>query len=192
MSRSRSPLRTSALLLAVTLATGGCGGDDEPAECGAGDAPAEALVLAGAGLEVRYGGFIAGPNNDCPDPTDPDAPTSLTIVGTQVGGEAPLTLCVRRPDRFTTAPADLATGAVIEDVAGSAGDCTLELDRSMAATGTLTATGLCLDGVEPSAFALEVSAEVSVIRTCGGVEDALRLTLAGRVAVEPLPPSTAR
>jgi hypothetical protein len=189
MSRSRSPLRTSALLIAVAVATGGCGGDDEPsAECGAGDAPAEALVLAGSGVEVRYGGFVAGPNNDCPDPADPEAPTSMTIVGTQVGGEAPLTLCVRRPDRFTTAPADLATGAVIEDVAGSVGDCTLELDRSMAATGTLTAIGLCLDGVEPSAFALAISAEVSVIRTCGGVEEPLRLTLGGRVAVAPLPP----
>jgi hypothetical protein len=189
MSRSRSPLRTSACLLALVAV--GCGGDDEPSpECGSGDAPVEALVLAGSGVEVRYGTFIAGPNNDCPDPTDPDAPTSLTIVGTQVGGEAPLTLCVRRPDRFTSSPVDLATGAVIEDVAGSAGDCTLELDRSTPATGTLTASGLCLDGVEPSAFALEVAGEVSVIRTCGGIEETLRLTLSGRVAVAPLPPSS--
>jgi hypothetical protein len=186
MSRSRFPSRTSALLL---IAVAACGGDDDGTVCGAGDAPAEALVLSGAGVEVRYGAFVAGPNNDCPDPDDPTPPTSLTIVGTQIGTAFPLTLCVRRPDDFAGAEVDLATGAVIEDVGATVGDCSLRLDRATPATGTLGAGGLCLSGDEPSAFALEVSGEVSVIRTCAGVEESLRLTLSGRVAVQPLPPS---
>lgn len=185
-SPSHSP--TSALAgAALALAVPACGNGDDRV-CGPGDAPAEAITLTGSELDVRYGGFVAGPNNDCPDPDDPDAPTSLTIVGTQVGTEFPLTLCVRRPDRLADAPAQLGAGVVIEDVGADTGGCTLRLDRQGAApTGTLTATGLCDDGADAAGFAMALAGEVSVIRTCGDVSESLRVTLSGRVAVAAQP-----
>jgi hypothetical protein len=169
-------------VLAATVVA--CGGDDDPAVCGAGDAPADGVTASGGGVEIRYAAFTAGPNNDCPVA---DAPTSLTIVGIQVGTEAPLTLCIPRPDRWADAPADLRDEVQIENVSGVLGECSIRLDRTVDASGTVTATGLCFDGVEPSAFALDIAGEVGVTRTCGTTTDSLRLTLAGRVAVAPLP-----
>jgi len=181
MHRSRFPFTTS---LAAIVVLGACsGGDDET--CGPGDAPAAGITAeVEAGSSVVYGDFVAGPNNDCPDPSDPSAPTSLTIVGTQTGQAFPLTLCVRRPDRFGATPAALGTDIVIEDVGAVVGDCQIRLDRQGAApSGTATATGLCDRGTNAAGFALELSGAVSVIRTCGTVSTPLRLTLSGRTAV---------
>ena len=182
MSRSRFQSSTSALVLVGLLAA--CsddGGDD--VTCGPGDAPADGITLTGDGIEVRYQALRAGPNNDCPD-SDPSAPTSMTIVGTQTDSGAPLVLCVSRPDRWGNTATPLGTAIVVEDADGVAGGCTLNTSKDTAApTGTARAEGYCGDGLDPAGFALVIDAEVAVTVRCGDAEQTRRLRLTGRAAV---------
>jgi hypothetical protein len=182
MYRSRSRSCTSLLLVALAACSDG-GGDDEGVVCGTGGAPADGITLTGEGIEVRYQGFLAGPNNDCPD-TDPSAPTSMTIVGTQADSGAALVLCVSRPDRFGNQATPLGTAIIVEDADGVAGGCTLNASKDTAApTGTARAEGYCDDGKNAAGFALVIDAEVNVAVRCGDAEQTRRLRISGRAAV---------
>jgi hypothetical protein len=170
------------VLVALAACSDDDGGDDGGV-CGPGDAPADGITLTGEGIEVRYQGFLAGPNNDCPD-SDPSAPTSMTIVGTQADSGAALVLCVPRPDRFGNQATPLGTAIVVEDADGVAGGCTLNASKDTAApTGNARAEGYCDDGKDPAGFALVIDAEVDVAVRCGDAEQTRRLRVAGRAAV---------
>lgn len=176
----------SRFLLATSVLASGCGGDDS---CGPDGAPAVGLVASGGGATLTFGGLHAGANGDCPVAGAPTG-SSLTIAGTQSDGTGLVTLCVPRPDLL----ADQAQGVtvdranpqgvvVLEDVTGGASNCTYAIDRTAAATGTLSATGLCGGGVDPAGFAAVVDASLTLKRTCGATVDSVVVTLRGRVAV---------
>lgn len=172
-------------LAAITGLAAGCSSEDE--RCGPEGAPAGDLVVAdtaGAGVTLRYANLAARANNDCPDPAAPAGVISLTLSATAVGGTAPLTFCVPRPDLLTGARA-LATDVQVIDVIGADATCTYRQLRTSTASGTVTATGVCNNGRDPAGFALDFAGAVTLERTCGATKDTLPATLTGKVAVLP-------
>ena len=175
-------------LAAFALALAACSSEEE--RCGPEGAPAGDIVVAdttGAGVTLRYFGLRARANNDCPDPAAPAGVVSMTLSATAVGGTAPLTFCVPRPDLLTR-PRALGTEIQVIDVIGADASCTYRQLRDSVPAGTATATGVCDNGRDPAGFALNFAGEITLERTCGAVKDTLRATLTGKVAV--LPSST--
>jgi hypothetical protein len=181
MSRSRFLFATS---LALT-ACGGGGGD-----CGPGGAPSTGLVATTAdhAATLTFGGLHAGLNNDCPASDAPSGVISLTVQGTQTDGTGFVTLCIARPDLLARQAQDLALDVAgaptrLIDASGTSNNCSLQIDTTQPATGTVSASGLCDDGGDPAGFALVVDGALHLQRTCNTTVDSLAVTLRGRVAV---------
>jgi hypothetical protein len=188
----------SRFLFSISLAAAGaagCGGGsgavdggvDHAASCGPGDAPQVGVVASGTGVTINYGALSGSPNRDCPDAAAPDGVISLSIMGTQSGGSGLITLCIGRPDLLAkqalSLGAEPAAQVHVIDLNGSAGTCTLTIDRSTPPTGTATSTGMCGNGGDPAGFALVLDATMTLTRTCGSTVDSVPVTLRGRVAV---------
>jgi len=183
--RSRSRISAGTAVLGGLLAAG-CG--DSADSCGPGGAPATGLVANRDAVTLTYGNLVAGRNNDCPASDAPAGVISLTIHGTQSDGSGQLTLCIARPDLLAKQAQALGgdvagTPVRVIDIAGTATNCSFDLDRSQPVTGSATASGLCGDGVDPAGFALVLDGALALTRTCGQAVDSLSVTLRGRVAV---------
>jgi hypothetical protein len=179
----------SRFLLAISLALlVAC--DDDAQTCGPEAAPAE-LTASGA-VELVYGVFEGGLNNDCPDSAAPEGVVSMTIAGKQVGATVNrfFTLCVPRPDRLADGlalgvnqiPADPQQIQII-DAQGEADGCTFAFDDTTPPTGTATTTGLCDNGANPAGFALTIDGTYTMQRTCNATIDTVTVTVNGTVAV---------
>jgi len=178
-SRSHIEVRIAAALGLAALAC--CGGDDK---CGPGTAAADGLSLAGTGVDVKYAGLVASPNNDCPAVGAPGDVTSVTVSGTQVGSSFSVTLCIPRPDLLASTPGTLGTDVKIIDMGANIGNgCTLARSATGTPTGTVVASGLCGAGKNAAGFALTFDGVVPIKRTCNGTTDVLDLALTGTVAV---------
>jgi hypothetical protein len=166
----------------------GCGGGGADS-CGPGGAPDSGLVASGGGLTLTYGQLRGSPNRDCPSPGAPSSVISLTIAGmqTDAGSSGLITLCIGRPDLLAGQPlalgAESSTDVHVVDLNGTAGGCTLTVDRGSTPGGTVSATGLCGNGSDAAGFALVIDATVALTRTCGSTVDTVPVTLRGRVAV---------
>jgi hypothetical protein len=180
MSRSRY-LSAISGLIALALGSACCGGDT----CGPGSAAPDGLELAGTGIDVHYSGLLSSSNHDCPDPNAPAGATSVTISGAQTTSTFPVVFCVPRNDLLGVQGLTLGTDVKIIDLtADIGGGCTLSLGTTPAATGTVTATGVCGDGADHAGFAMTFeNGTVPVKRTCGAQVDMLTLALTGTVAV---------
>jgi hypothetical protein len=114
---------------------------------------------------------------------------SLSIHGTETdaGASGLITLCIGRPDLLASQPlalgAEPTTDVHVVDLSGTAGGCTLTVDRSQPPGGTASASGLCGNGGDPAGFALVLDATLTLTRTCGATVDTVPVTLRGRVAV---------
>jgi hypothetical protein len=179
-------VKTLLLVIALAVLAAGCPGDDS---CGPGDAAGDGLTVTGSGVDLRYHAMVASPNNDCPDLTAPAGVVSLTITATQVNGADSFQLCIPRPDLFTSdlpltfeQPTHGATAEVV-DVNAAAGGCTFAQNTATAPTGSARAEGICENGDDPAGFALLITGQVSVDRTCGPTVDTLRLDVAGTISV---------
>lgn len=186
MSHSRFLSTTSLVVVAGTAAITGCSDDT----CGPGGAPDTGLVAGGDAVTLTYGHLTGGLNNDCPASDAPAGVISLSIQGRLTDGAGLVTLCVARPDRLATGAQALGLnvpGAEVRivDLSGSANSCTFTIDRSQPAIGTATSSGLCGNGSDAAGFALVLDGALSLIRSCGTVDDSIRVTLHGRVAVAP-------
>lgn len=181
--------RAIALGLVVGIAVAGCSSGDD--SCGPAVSAGEVVVAqldsgAGSGVTLRFSQLRARPNNDCPAADAPAGVVSLTISGVAVGGTAPFTLCVARPDLLLEGARTLgATGAQVEvvDVVSSDGTCTYRQQRASQPSGTVTASGVCDSGRDAAGFSLTFAGEVSVERTCGAAVDVLRMSITGEVPV---------
>jgi len=163
--------------------------------CGAGDAPATGIVVAGDGDSFTYGDFAAGANNDCPAADAPGGVVSLTVFGAQSdpAGAAFVTLCLPRPDLIEAGIAyDLSPDVqpvpasdrvqLIDVDADHADDCTWSL--AGAPTGTASFEGLCAGGTDPAGFALTLDGAATVTVACPAMPDReVEVTLTGTVAV---------
>ncbi len=186
-------LRSSLLLClsstSLVLGGGGCS-DDAQTQCGPGDAPPDGLTATISPTSFAYGGLSSLPANDCPDPDDPNAPTSITIEGTEVGGGGLFTVCIVRPDLMNR-ELSLGTGIVagdleLVDITGTADGCTyaLLLSPTDLPTGTASVSGGCANGTNPEGFALTLDAMVPMERTCTGMPaERVVARIAGTVAV---------
>jgi hypothetical protein len=180
----------SRFLLATSVLAAGCGDDGD--RCGPAGAPGTGLVASGTATTLTFGGLHAGANGDCPAAGAPTGLSSLTIAGSQTDGTGFVTMCVPRPDLLadqaqtvTVDRANTQGTVILEDVTGGANNCTYAIDRTQPATGTLSASGLCGDGIDPAGFAAVVDASLTLKRTCGATVDSVAITLRGRVAVSP-------
>jgi hypothetical protein len=187
MSRLRSRSHISVIAGFGAVLAAGCG--DSADSCGPGGAPGTGLVASRDAVTLTYGDLGAGRNNDCPASDAPAGVISLTIHGTQTDGSGQLTLCVARPDLLAKQAQALGgdvagTPVRVIDIAGSATNCSFDLDRSQPVTGTATSSGLCGNGTDPAGFALVIDGALSLTRTCGATVDSLSVTLRGRVAVD--------
>jgi hypothetical protein len=198
-SRSNTSLIVASILgslvAAGTAVLGGCSGDDS---CGPSDAPATGLVATNGSTTdpatMTFGNLTGGLNGDCPDPSAPSGVTSLTLQGTQTdsGATGFVTICISRPDLLTKQAQTLgldASGApaLLIDVTGNAANCNLSIDRTVAASGTITADGLCSNGADAAGFAVAVDGTLSLTRMCATKTDSIAVTLKGRVAVTSQP-----
>lgn len=189
MTRTLTRTILAAALASAAPLLGGCGDDDA---CGPADAPAAGVELSTEAAPLVFGGFTSSPNNDCPPSPDATA-TSLTIEGFQQGGGAGdgLLFCVPRPDEAEAgAPVELTLDAAdttrvqVVDAFATDGDCTLRLDRARAVAGTVTFSGMCEAGTDAAGYALELDAQLPMLRTCGDQDPApVSAELTGRVAV---------
>ncbi len=144
----------------------GCSDDDS---CGPGDEEAPGVTVA----TITFGNFAASANNDCP-PTAGQHPTSVTVQGEQVSPEVPgqfLVLCLPRPDLIDDQPVSFTDGERLElvDLFGQDGDgCTIGFDDS-AEPGSAAASfsGFCDNGTNEAGFALTLSGNLPIARTCG-------------------------
>lgn len=175
-------------LFVTSLALAGCSGSGD--SCGTSGAPSTGLVATNAdsSATLTFGDLHAGLNNDCPAAGAPTGVTSLTVQGTQTGAQGFITLCISRPDLLAQKPQDLglngsAAAAELVDTTGTANNCSLAIDTSQPAAGTVSADGLCQDGGDPAGFALIVDATLHLARTCNTAVDSIAVTLRGRVAV---------
>ena len=188
LSRFRSSTSLASLLVVgLPLAAAGCGGGGD--SCGPGGAPASGLAATGGGVALTYGQLRGSPNRDCPSPGAPSSVISLTIAGmqTDAGSSGLITLCIGRPDLLADQPlalgAEPATDVHVVDLNGTAGGCTLTVDRSHPPAGTASSTGLCGNGGDAAGFALVIDATLTLTRTCGTTVDTVPVALHGRVAV---------
>jgi hypothetical protein len=186
MSHSRFPSATSlAAAGALAGALAGCGGGDDA--CGTGGASDIGLIADSSAVILTYGHLTGGLNNDCPAADAPSGVISMSIEGTQQGGEGRITLCIGRPDllgmQSLALGVDAAAPVRVIDLAGSLNNCTYTIDRAQPVVGTSHASGLCDNGKDPSGFALVTDASLSLTRTCGTVVDSTPVILHGRVAV---------
>ena len=133
---------------------------------------------------LTYGNLSAGANNDCPDPMAPTGVVSLTIDGTQVDAAAIITLCVSRPDQLAEMDQPLGTAVRIIDWNGEKDGCTFKLDGSRLITGNAHAVGMCDNGTNSAGWALGLSGNISLQRTCGMTVDSIAVELDGLVAVK--------
>jgi hypothetical protein len=159
----------------------GCGDD-----CGPGDAPAFGLVASSADVTLTYGNFTSGVNNDCPDPMAPEGVISLTLEGTQKDAATTqlIVMCMPRPDLLATMDQPINTGLRIIDVNGEANGCTFKYDSSRVATGMVHSRGLCDNGTNDNGYAIGITGNVSLRRTCGTTIDSVAVELSGMVAVK--------
>jgi hypothetical protein len=182
--RSPSPSRSAISGLALLLAAlSGCGDDDS---CGPGDEEATGVTVG----TITFGNFAASANNDCP-PTAGEHPTSITVQGEQISPEVPgqfLVFCLPRPDLIDDQPVSFTDGERFElvDLFGQDGDgCTVRFDDT-AEPGSAAATfsGFCDNGTNEAGFALTLSGNLPVARTCDGdPAEADVAALDGRAAV---------
>lgn len=165
------------------LFAAGCGDD----ECGPGSAPDVGLVASSADVELKYGNFTSGANNDCPEVDISTGIVSLTITGTQSNATTTnyMTFCVPRPDQLA-AGVPLGSGLRIVDFNGEADGCTYTFAGGSVPTGTARATGLCDNGKDPAGYALTVDGNVLLRRTCPTATDMIAVSLSGTVAVQSL------
>jgi len=170
--RSPSPSRSAtsglvALVLAAALV--GCSDDDS---CGPGDQEAPGLTIDAA--SVTFGNFAASANNDCP-PSAGQHPTSITVQGEQIAPEVAgqfLVLCLPRPDLIDDQPVSFTDSERLEvvDLFGQDGDgCGIRFDDT-AEPGSAAATfsGFCDNGTDQAGFALSLSGNLPITRTCDG------------------------
>ena len=175
--------------LSSSLATLSCSNDDS---CGQGTASPTGLTLRGdigannASAIINYADLVASQNNDCPDPNAPAGVISLTIEGEQLLDTAPISFCIPRPDLLGTKTLQIGTDVQLNTIdannAGVAG-CTLQLLEGAATTGTVTATGVCDDGVSAAGFAITFNGMVTLQRTCGTTVDMVMMNMVGTSAV---------
>jgi hypothetical protein len=174
-------------LVALTAAVAGC--SDDAATCGPGDALAAGLTLNVAGETAMFGAFTASVNNDC---TIADSGViSVSVHGSQIGSGFPVTFCLPRPDLLGATPVALVPSRtppmaedrvqVIDTSAMLSSGCTVMKDVEGDITGTATFDGYC--ETSSLGYALSVTGEVPLIRTCGATTDSVVGTLGGRVAV---------
>lgn len=152
-------------------------------DCGPGGASASGLLVSSADVTLNYGNFSSGANNDCPDPMAPSGVVSLTVDGTQVDSTSLITLCIPRPDLLAKADQPIGTGLRIIDVFGDKDGCTYALDTSRLATGTAHASGMCDNGTNDAGYALGITGNISLRRTCGATIDSIAVEISGMVAV---------
>ncbi|MEZ4362641.1 MAG: hypothetical protein R3B48_20790 [Kofleriaceae bacterium] len=183
--RPRSLRRAPPLGLAALLATVAACSSDAPM-CGppAGATAASMVTAVGGGVTLAFHQLRARRNNDCPAPDAPAGVVSVTISGVQVGGTAPLTLCVPRPDLLRGAR-QIGVELELIDMSAVVDACSYRLALPIAATGAVTATGVCDDGRAPAGFGLDFDVQAAVERTCGQTRDTLQMTLTGLVPVVP-------
>jgi hypothetical protein len=147
------------------------------------------MVATGGGLTLTYGQLRGSPNRDCPSAGAPAGVISLSIHGSQTdaGASGLITLCIGRPDLLARQPlalgAEPATDFHVIDLSGTAGGCTLTVDRGQPPGGTASSSGLCGNGGDAAGFALVLDATLALTRTCGATVDSVPITLRGRVAV---------
>ncbi len=182
---------TSALPFLLITSLAAC--PAEPDECGTLDAPDDGIVVTGLGVELTFGGMVAGQNNDCPVDGTPDGVISMTIAGSQIGNPTGLfTLCVPRPDQLSNGealgiddPASEDPAVRVVDIVGADVGCEYELSDTPP-TGTATADGLC-NATGEGGFALVLDGQITLTRTCDATIDTVVVSLSGRVAVQPDP-----
>lgn len=188
--RSPSPSRSAtsgalAGLLLAAVALAGCSDDDS---CGPGDQEAPGLTVEAAA--VTFGNFAASANNDCP-PSAGQHPTSITVQGEQIAPEVTgqfLVLCLPRPDLIDDQPVSFTDSERLEivDLFGQDPDgCGIRFDDA-AEPGSAAATfsGFCDNGTDQAGFALSLSGNLPITRTCDGdPPQALTSALSGRAEV---------
>ena len=184
MSRLRFHSATSLLLLAPLVACGGGDGDS----CGPGGAPASGLVATVSGTPLTFGQLTSGLNNDCPASNPPAGVVSMTIFGTQTGGNGAIALCVSRPDLLSGGSQALgpdAAGSEVRliDLTADANGCSYSVDRAKSISGAATSKGMCDNGNDPAGFALTLSGTLSFTRTCSSTVDSVQVTLSGTAAI---------
>ena len=161
------------------LAFAGCGDDS----CGPGDAPEFGLVASSGEVQLTYGGFTSGANNDCRDPMAPEGVISLTLEGTQQGAASIITLCIPRPDLLIKMEQPIGEGLRIIDLNGEKDGCSYAYDSSRIATGTVRAIGMCDNGTNDAGYALDIDGNISLRRTCGTTIDTIAVGFRGTVAI---------
>jgi len=147
------------------------------------------LTLTVGGDVATFGEFVAAANNDCT--LFDTGVISVSIHGLQTGDDRPFTLCLPRPDLIGDAPVALVENRnppladdrvqVVDTRATMSDGCLVARDRDGSITGTATFEGYCAD--DPAGYALSLSGEVTLVRTCGDSVDTVVGTLGGRVAV---------
>lgn len=185
-SRSLCLLRTS-LTLAALASLGAC---SDPANCGVGAGAVDHFIVSDGTHTLTFTELTSLAANDCPDPTAPGAPTSVTIEGHQVDGPGLVTLCIPRPDLLGSGVRRLGTRAsgggdiLIEDLNGEAGGCALRIDSSVAPAATAQASGVCNNATNAAGFEMVATGTLAGKRTCGtAMEESATLTLDADVAV---------
>jgi hypothetical protein len=188
-----SPFRSNTELVAaamLALAVAACS-DDASTTCGPGTTPAAGITLTIGAETITYGGFTASVNNDCT--IAGSGVISVSVHGAQVGGAAPLTLCLPRPDLLGSGAVALAPSRVppaaddraqvIDASAALAAGCTASLDFTMMPSGTARFDGYCADGNDPAGYALSLAGTLPLIVTCAGTPTPMTGTLGGAAAV---------
>jgi hypothetical protein len=194
MTRRKGPF-LGALAPLLALAVPSCGGGDKPCGTGA-PAPAAAVMVQVGDESFRYAQFIAGENNDCPEPgtfPGPGDPISVTIIGKHEGSGFALSLCLRHPEKIDGTPIDLAdpdlvdfTDATAKDAAG----CIISVVPGQKPTGTVTFDGFCVEkGVS---YNMALAGQIKGTRSCPSdagpaTNTEVTIVLTGRVLVAVAP-----
>ena len=177
----------SAIVAAVVTAS--CSPSDS---CGQGTASPTGLTVRGnigannALAIINYADLVAGQNNDCPDPNAPAGVISLTVEGEQLLDTPKVSFCISRPDLLGTKTLQIGTDVVFNALesnnAGAVG-CSLSLPLHATTSGTVTATGVCDNGIGPEGFAITFNGMATLQRTCGTTVDMVMMNIVGTAAV---------